>query len=73
MALKGLTTGGVYLGGGIVPRIVSLIDRTRFAAIFADKEPHRALLEKIPLYVVTDTNLPLYGAASYLLAIPDCK
>jgi len=73
MALTGLATGGVFIGGGIVPRIVSLIDRTRFATRFSDKEPHRALLEKIPLSVVTDTNLPLYGAASYLLTLQDGK
>lgn len=65
MALKCLARGGVFIGGGIVPRILPLIDQTRFAKHFADKEPHTDLLRSIPVMAVTDTDLPLYGAAAY--------
>jgi glucokinase len=70
MALKGLTTGGVYIGGGIVPRILPLLDKKRFAAVFSDNGKHRSLLESFPINIVTDTKLPLYGAAGFILSPP---
>ncbi len=69
MALKVLATGGVYFGGGIMPRLLPLLDRQRFVSIFIAKGKHRDLLAKIPLSVVTDTNLPLYGAGYHMLMI----
>ncbi len=71
MALKALATGGVYIGGGIVPYVLPLMDGPRFAQIFADKGPHKNMLADIPIHAVTDTDLPLYGAAHHLLNL-DC-
>jgi glucokinase len=68
MALKAMSRGGVYLGGGILPRLLPIIDRQRFRAVLADKGKHRSLLEQFPIYAVTDTLLPLYGAAQYMIA-----
>jgi glucokinase len=67
MALNALASGGVYLGGGIVPYLLPLMDRKGFAALLADKGVHRSLLEKFPIRVITETRLPLYGAANYLM------
>jgi glucokinase len=69
MALKCLATGGVYFGGGIAPRLLKLLNKQRFAGIFADKGKHQKLLEAIPLWVVVDTDLPMYGAAFHLLEV----
>lgn len=66
MALKSLPYGGVYIGGGIVPRLSELIDRERFVRIFSAKGVQGKLLEKIPVWLITDANLPLYGAAHIL-------
>jgi glucokinase len=65
MALNGMTMGGVYFGGGMLPKFLPLIDKVRFGSIFCDKGAHQGLLEGIPLRIITDTNLPLYGAARY--------
>jgi len=69
LALKCLSTGGAYFGGGIAPRLLTLLNKDRFTKIFADKGIHRKLLEAIPLWVVVDTDLPLYGAAFHLLEV----
>jgi glucokinase len=67
MALNAMASGGIYLGGGIVPYLLPLMDRKRFATVLADKGVHQRLLEKFPIQVVTDTRLPLYGAANYIM------
>ncbi len=68
MALKVLASGGVYLGGGFLHRIFSNADKKRFARMFADKGVHQQWLEKCPIYIVNDTELPLYGGAEFILS-----
>ena len=68
MALKALPAGGVYLGGGIIPHLSPLLDRARFRAIYSSKGHHRPILEKFPIHIVKDTNLPLYGAANHMIS-----
>lgn len=67
MALKAMATGGVYLGGGIIPRILPLLDAPRFVSVFSDKGRHQILLQAMPVHAVTDTALPLHGMAQYLV------
>ena len=63
LALKVLATGGVFVGGGIAPRILpKLLDGTFFGA-FCDKGRFAALLAKIPIRVVTNDRCALLGAA----------
>jgi glucokinase len=64
-ALRGMATAGVYLGGGIPPRILPALRRETFREAFLAKEPHRPLLERIPVWVVTNERLSLLGAARY--------
>ncbi len=66
MALKGMAIGGVYIGGGILPAIVELIEKDRFIGIFSNKRKYREFLRAISIQVVMDTALPLYGGAAYL-------
>jgi glucokinase len=67
LALTGMALGGVYVGGGIVPRISTLVNKDRFMTIFSDKGVHQGRLHEIPVAIVTDPLLPLYGAAGFAL------
>ncbi|HMA28348.1 MAG TPA: glucokinase [Thermoanaerobaculia bacterium] len=63
LALKVLATGGVFVGGGIAPRILpKLLDGTFFRA-FCDKGRFASLLATIPIHVVTNDRCALLGAA----------
>jgi glucokinase len=65
LALKLVATGGVYLTGGIAPKILPKLKDGTFIAAFLDKGRFRWLLEKIPVRVVLDEATALYGAAHY--------
>ncbi|MHC4470010.1 MAG: glucokinase, partial [Planctomycetota bacterium] len=63
LALVSLATGGVYLGGGIPPKMLGkLIDGT-FIDGFLGKGRFRALLEAIPVRVILNQETALVGAA----------
>ncbi len=55
--------GGVYLCGGILPRISQHVTDGRLRASFEDKAPHSALLAALPCSLITDPHLGLLGAA----------
>ena len=61
MALTFLATGGVYLAGGILPRVAGLIDPARFRARFADNSVHAALLGRLPVHLITAAEPALAG------------
>ncbi len=63
LALKSLSTGGVYVAGGIAPRILDWLTNGHFRDAFVDKGRMRPLLEKIPVQVVLETEAGLLGAA----------
>lgn len=63
MALRSVATGGVYLAGGIAPKLLPLLSRERFRASFCGKGRMAPFLEQVPVYVVTDKFLALKGAA----------
>ena len=59
--------GGVYIGGGIVPRLGDAFTRSRFRACFEDKGRFRTYLEAIPVFVIHTVVSPaLRGAARAL-------
>lgn len=64
-ALKILATGGVYLGGGIAPRIVGKLRTPEFMDSFSDKGRMRDLLESIPVSVILNDGTGLLGAARF--------
>ncbi len=68
LALKVLATGGVYLGGGIPPRVLPLLQAPAFERAFECKGRMEHLLRDIPLYVITNAKAALYGAARVALA-----
>jgi glucokinase len=70
LALRLLPTGGVYVAGGIAPRILPELLDGRFREGFLDKGRMRGLLASIPVHAVLDPLTPLYGAAALAAADP---
>ncbi|WP_372526016.1 glucokinase [Piscinibacter sp.] len=67
LALSLGARGGMYIGGGVVPRLGEQIDRSRFRESFECKGRFRAYLQEIPTYVVQASMSPaLIGAARAL-------
>jgi glucokinase len=65
LALKVMATGGIYIGGGIPPRILSIIDKERFKTAFTRKGRFSKLLSKIPVHVIVKPDVALFGAACH--------
>src|SRR5581483_10900722 len=63
LALKTMATGGVYVGGGIAPRIVERLRDGGFMRAFLAKGRMRQLPEAMPVRVVLDDAAALLGAA----------
>jgi len=62
LALTVLATGGVYLAGGIAPKILPVLRDNRFTDAFNAKEPHADLMRSIPVRVVLNQQTALLGA-----------
>ena len=65
IALKVLAMGGMYLGGGIAPKILKTLSSGAFEQAFLDKGRLSPLLESIPVRVILDDTCALLGAAAY--------
>lgn len=63
--LKFMALGGVYLGGGIPPKIMPKLKEPLFFEGFVDKGRFRELLEEVPIQVILDDKAALKGAAHY--------
>jgi glucokinase len=63
VAMQYQATGGVYLAGGIAPKILPALRRPVFRESFRGKPPMEDFLAQIPVRVVLDPRLPLVGAA----------
>ena len=66
LALMLGATGGIYVGGGIVPRLGELFDRSSFRERFEAKGRLSAYVARIPTYVLTAENLAFNGVSSLL-------
>ncbi|MGH9529942.1 MAG: glucokinase [Terriglobales bacterium] len=71
LALKLMATGGVYLGGGIAPKMLPKMSGPLFMHAFAAKGRMQPLLEAIPVRVITNDKIALLGAARYALVKAD--
>ncbi len=65
LALQYMTKGGVYLGGGIAPRILSLLEQGSFIKAFLEKGRLKSFLTEIPVKVILNDKSALLGAAQY--------
>ena len=63
IAVKVLSTGGVYLGGGIPPRILPLLRRPEFMESISFKGRFSSFVADIPVHVILDSAAALHGAA----------
>jgi glucokinase len=63
LALKTMATGGIFLGGGISPKILAKLTGPLFMNSFLEKGRLRSLLEGIPVQVITNDKAALLGAA----------
>jgi glucokinase len=62
MALAVLATGGVYIGGGLPPRLLPFFEPRAFMACFA-RGVYREMLARIPVRIITCPDAALRGAA----------
>jgi glucokinase len=65
LALTVMATGGVYLGGGIAPKILPLLQRGDFMEAFRNKPPMEDLLTRTPVRVIMNPEAGVLGAAVY--------
>lgn len=63
LALTFLATGGVYLGGGIPPRILETLKTDHFWRAFADKGRFAERMQQMPVHVILNSKAPMLGAA----------
>jgi len=63
LALKTMATGGLYLGGGIPPRILKALEGTSFMEAFTAKGRLTRMMEDIPVHIITNPKAALMGAA----------
>jgi len=65
LALKIMATGGIYLGGGIAPKMLPKLAGPLFMEGFLSKGRMQHLLEAIPVKVITNDKVALLGAARF--------
>jgi glucokinase len=65
IALKVLAQGGIYLGGGIAPKMLKTLKSGGFIQAYLDKGRLSPVLEQIPVRVILDDTCALLGAAAY--------
>jgi glucokinase len=63
LALRTVATAGLYVGGGIAPRILPALQRGDFVASFRAKAPMDRLVSNIPVAVILNAKSGLLGAA----------
>lgn len=62
LALKALATGGIYVGGGIAPKILDKLRNGAFMKAFTDKGRYASLMSRIPVWVILREDTALLGA-----------
>jgi len=65
LALKSLATGGIFIGGGIGPKILPAMQDGKFMSAFKAKGRFLHLLDKIPVRLSLNPRTPLIGAINY--------
>jgi glucokinase len=68
LALRALATGGVYIGGGVPPRLIPVLRGRAFANGFLRKGPMSGVVARIPVHVIMEPRAALLGAARYGLS-----
>ncbi len=66
LALKVMATGGIYIGGGLPPRMLPFFETKRFMTFFA-RGVYREMLGGIPIRILLNPKTALTGAAAYAM------
>lgn len=69
LALVGTATGGLYLGGGIAPKLLPRLTDGHFLHAFFDKGRFRDFLEAVPVRVILNDRAALLGAARHAASL----
>lgn len=69
LALRSVATGGIFIGGGIAPKILPALTDGRFMRAFLDKGPMRGLVENVPVKIILNAQAGLLGAAVHAAAL----
>jgi glucokinase len=64
LAMTTLAFGGVYIAGGIPPKMIDELQKLSFSEMFEHNDQQSHLLKKMPVYVVMDYDINLWGACS---------
>jgi glucokinase len=64
LALKAMAINGVYLGGGIAPKLLAKLKDGTFMKAFTNKGRYKRLMSQIPVHVVTNQTTGLLGSAA---------
>jgi glucokinase len=67
LALKIMATAGVYVGGGIAPKIVAKLTDSTFMQAFVAKGRLKPLLQEIPVHIIMNERTALLGAAHFTM------
>ena len=69
LALKLMATGGIYIGGGIPPRIISALRSESFVTNFRQKGRFEEWMTQIPIHVILHPKVALLGATCYGMSL----
>jgi len=73
LALKVMALGGVYIGGGIAPKILPLMTAGLFMESFIDKGRFRALMLRMPVRLILNEHASLLGAAAVARGLAESR
>jgi len=65
LALRAVATGGVFIGGGIAPKILTALTDGSFIRAFRAKAPFESMLDAVPVKVIINSGAGLLGAANF--------
>lgn len=65
LVLKFKATGGIFIGGGIIPGLVPIIHEEYFLKQFSNFGRFRNFLQSVPVYIILNKKAPLLGAAYF--------
>jgi glucokinase len=69
LALRAMATRGVFVGGGIAPKILPAVTGGKFMTAFLDKAPMDALVREVPVHVILNQEAVLVGAAVHAASL----
>ena len=68
LALRTVSTGGVFIGGGIAPKILPALTTGAFIGAFRAKPPLDAMVAAMPVKVILNAEAGLLGAAVFAMS-----